>query len=107
MKIRIDLSRSYFPRSLLTLLLFAFVVVAALLAGCSSVPASRPANVNLSGFPPAFREGYADGCTSAGGNFARNNARFSDDPRYAQGWRDGLDICRRQTKPSNPAGNAF
>jgi len=76
----------------------------ALLAACTSVPAARPANVNLSGFPPAFRDGYADGCASAGGNVARNNARFRGDLQYAQGWRDGLDICQRQAKSSAPAG---
>jgi hypothetical protein len=75
------------------------------LAGCAQSPAaperrsSSPvaaagASVNLSGFPPEFRQGYADGCASAKGARVRDEARYRD-PRYASGWRDGFDICRR------------
>ena len=65
------------------------------LAGCATqqAGAQRYANVNLNGYPPAFKDGYADGCASAGGGRVRNDARFKSDSQYAQGWRDGLDIC--------------
>jgi hypothetical protein len=77
---------------------------AALLAACAtqstpdrqSAPAPRAA-VNLSGFPPEFRHGYADGCASAKPGTARirNEDRYKSDAGYAQGWRDGYDICGR------------
>ncbi len=69
----------------------------AIAAGCAQ-PASRPAppNVNLSGYPPEFRQGYADGCASARGSRTRNEARFKSEPQYAAGWRDGNDICGKR-----------
>lgn len=65
-------------------------------AGCATRTAAPQANVNLSGFPPAFREGYADGCASAHGAIARDDSRFITDPHYATGWRDGRSICRQR-----------
>ena len=53
-----------------------------------------PANVNLSGYPPAFQAGYADGCESVRAARTRDEARFKTDALYAQGWRDGYDICK-------------
>jgi hypothetical protein len=54
--------------------------------------------VNLAGFPPAFRDGYADGCQSAKPFAAkhRDDARYARDTQYASGWRDGYDICRKR-----------
>ncbi len=78
---------------------FALVLV----AGCATIPQpattqapSKPpkANVNLSGYPPAFQAGYADGCGSAGAARKRDETRFTTDGLYAQGWRDGYDICK-------------
>lgn len=72
--------------------------LALLVAGCTT-PSPPPAPaVNLSGYPPEFRQGYADGCASAKSNAARkrDDARFKSDANYAQGWRDGNDICGRQ-----------
>jgi len=87
----------------------AFLAIAA--AGCASPgPSSRPvpaegapgptppgpANVNLRGFPVAFRQGYADGCESvrAGGR-RRDEGRYRGDGDYKMGWNDGYSICRR------------
>jgi hypothetical protein len=68
-----------------------------LAAGCASPkPVSAP--VNLSGFPPAFRDGYADGCASAKGRLHQDPKRFEADRQYAAGWRDGMDVCRRSNK---------
>ncbi len=78
-----------------------FVLVAALVlvvAGCGT-PSQPPAPaVNLSGYPPEFRQGYADGCASAKPNAARkrDEPRYKSDADYAQGWQDGYDICRRR-----------
>jgi hypothetical protein len=54
--------------------------------------------VNLNGFPPAFQDGYADGCQSAktGAALKRDAARYANDRQYAMGWRDGFDICRKR-----------
>ncbi|WP_333840821.1 hypothetical protein [Pelomicrobium sp.] len=77
--------------------LFILVNAALLGAGCAATPPSRP-NVNLSGYPPAFQEGYADGCHSARVliGVRKDEARFKKDNLYAQGWRDGYDICSKR-----------
>jgi hypothetical protein len=79
-----------------------------LLAACASVsppaaaPATQagnpnpPANVNLSGYPLEFRQGYADGCASARGSAQRDEARYKADSQYRQGWEDGKSICLRR-----------
>lgn len=85
------------------------ILVAALVAaGCASGPLSRPdalpsaspnppaPAVNLAGYPPAFRAGYADGCASVDGTKKRDEARYKSDTGYKQGWQDGNDICRRR-----------
>jgi len=60
-------------------------------------PATAKApGVNLSGYPPAFRDGYADGCNAAKNRRGtRDEARFKSDPQFAQGWQDGFGICSR------------
>ena len=72
-----------------------YILLAALCAGCTTKP---PADqLNLTGFPPAFRDGYNDGCRSAQPRALkrRDETRFSKDTQYASGWRDGYDICRQ------------
>ena len=75
----------------------AFLILIAA-AGCATQvqpPAPAPA-INLSGYPPEFRQGYADGCASVNAARQRDEARFKSDANYALGWRDGYDICRRR-----------
>jgi hypothetical protein len=55
-----------------------------------------PPNVNLSGFPLPYRQGYADGCASASGPQRRDGARYSADANYRTGWQDGLALCRKK-----------
>ncbi|HEX4984517.1 MAG TPA: hypothetical protein VFV71_00465 [Burkholderiales bacterium] len=76
----------------------ALAAVAALLCACA--PAKKEAGVNLAGYPPGFRAGYADGCASAGRTVGRtrDEDRFKHDAQYASGWRDGHDICSRSKK---------
>jgi hypothetical protein len=62
----------------------------------SNPPKPAGASVNLSGFPPEFRQGYADGCSSVQGKRVRDEKRFSGEPQYAAGWRDGFDICSKK-----------
>jgi hypothetical protein len=92
------------------------VLAAAVAAGCASVGPTAPAtdgkpeaarptpknveppppNVNLSGFPLPYRQGYADGCASASGPQRRDAARYSADANYRTGWTDGLALCRKK-----------
>lgn len=61
-------------------------------AGSSgAAPRSGP-NVNLSGYPQAFKDGFRDGC----GSYRRDAARFGKDNDYTLGWQDGYSICGRQ-----------
>jgi hypothetical protein len=68
------------------------------LVGCQTMaPATAAAPpVNLSGYPPNFREGYADGCNSAHGKAQQDAQRMKSDSLYAQGYRDGFDSCGRR-----------
>ena len=79
---------------------FLFLAATTLLAACAT-PGDKPArpsgpDINLSGFPPDFRQGYSDGCSSARGSRVRNDQRFKEDAQYASGWRDGFDICGKK-----------
>ena len=63
------------------------------------VPANReppPPNVNLTGFPLPYRQGYADGCASVNGTERKDAARFGSDPNYRTGWQDGLALCKKR-----------
>lgn len=89
---------------------FACALPAVLIAACATTQApvapapsapgaQRPLpNVNLSGYPPAFKEGFRDGCDSFRGTHRRDANRFSKDNDYTIGWQDGFSICRRQGK---------
>lgn len=69
------------------------------LGGCA-LPGSTPdppADVNLAGYPLAFRQGYADGCaTVRSGRESRDESRFASDSQYRNGWNDGRSICGRR-----------
>ena len=58
--------------------------------------AARPA-YNLTGYPPAVRDGYIDGCESAKHTpyGRKDGARMEGDPQYAMGWNDGYSICKK------------
>jgi len=79
-------------------------VLAPLVAACAQMatapplPANAeppPPNVNLSGFPLPYRQGYADGCASATGPERKDAARFAADGNYRTGWMDGRSLCPR------------
>ncbi len=74
------------------------LLLAAGLTSCGGQPTVTPAAppVNLSGFPPAFREGYADGCNTARGSAKQDAARMKTDGSYAQGYQDGLTGCKKR-----------
>jgi len=55
-----------------------------------------PPPVNLEGFPLPYRQGFADGCASAGGVERKDATRFAAGGNYRTGWQDGLAQCRRK-----------
>ena len=79
-----------------SLALFAAIVI----SGCADPQPPKPPqpSINLAGYPPSFRAGYADGCASAKPEAPRkrDEPRFKADSNYAVGWADGYDICRRR-----------
>jgi hypothetical protein len=77
--------------------LLAALVIALALAACGS---ARDRLIEQ-GFPPAYAEGYDDGCASgeaAGGGLfgeTRKDAnRYATDNQYAKGWDDAFATCR-------------
>jgi hypothetical protein len=76
------------------------LVAATALMLCACATPKKEANVNLAGYPPAFRAGYMDGCESSKQTSAqvRDEGRFKHDSQYASGWRDGYDICAKRKK---------
>ena len=70
-----------------------------LLAGCAEQPVVKqpsPPPINLSGYSPAFRAGFTDGCDTARGTQRRDEKRYGEDRQYAQGWSDGRSICAKR-----------
>jgi hypothetical protein len=95
--------------------LLGAVMLLTLLAGCGtalfdrkSEPAAQEraresaqeqqptAPVNLSGYSPSFRQGYSDGCDSAGSRQRRNESRYKTESDYMMGWNDGFSVCQRR-----------
>jgi hypothetical protein len=90
-------------------------LAALLLAACASAPRApvdkpetpvqaterrtrAPApTYNLTGYPPAVRDGYIDGCESAKGTALgrKDLKRFADDAQYSMGWNDGFALCKK------------
>lgn len=71
----------------------------ALLTGCAQLqPAPPPASrVNLTGYSPSFKQGYADGCESAGTRSQRRQeGRYKTEADYMMGWNDGFSACQRR-----------
>lgn len=67
--------------------------------GCA--PVASVTAQNTSGQPPAYVDGYRDGCGSgyvAAGHsyakFAKNIDRFIADQVYKIGWEDGFATCK-------------
>jgi hypothetical protein len=81
----------------------AIFAIAAAAAGCATEKDLRPGarnpakvtdSLNLSGYPPEFRQGFTDGCTAARSNAAATRPRVEG--QYSVGWQDGFDYCKRR-----------
>jgi len=44
-----------------------------------------------------FKKGVIDGCTTAGGNYAKDHTLFKGDMHYKAGWESGRLKCGRST----------
>ena len=78
---------------------FAALAATLALAGCASVQETMIER----GFPPAYAEGYADGCSSgkeaAGGLFyetRKDTTRYGPDRQYTEGWDSAFQQCRSE-----------
>jgi len=75
----------------------AGLVLAALATGCADAPATRHAQVNQGGYSASFKQGYTEGCESAGAGFRRRDeGRYKTEADYMMGWNDGFSACRRR-----------
>jgi hypothetical protein len=87
--------------------LIAAVILVTTFTGCTTttnqgerppgpLPAITRPVYNLTGYSPAFKDGYIDGCeTAKKTRFGlKNKNRFSTDTQYKLGWNDGFSICR-------------
>jgi len=73
--------------------------ITVLLAGCGILtPERKPEErVNLSGYSASFKQGYSDGCESAGSRGQRRDeSRFKTEADYMMGWNDGFSVCQRR-----------
>ena len=85
--------------------LIAAVFLITTFAGCAAteqserpsgpLPATTRPVYNLTGYSPAFKDGYIDGCeTAKKTRFGfKNKSRFAADAQYKLGWNDGFSIC--------------
>jgi hypothetical protein len=68
---------------------------ALLLAACGTATQTQPKpRFNLSGYSASFKQGHADGCTSAAGKQRRDERLFRDNADYMMGWNDGRSACK-------------
>jgi hypothetical protein len=71
-----------------------------LLSACAQQPPAQPKPsgppINLSGYSPAFRQGFNEGCQTARGTARRDEQRYVGDTQYARGWDDGRAICAKR-----------
>src|SRR5688572_5337214 len=85
------------------------ILLVTLFAGCGAMtPSSSPApaseaerkpeqRVNLTGYSATFKQGYSDGCESAGSRGKRRDeGRFKTEADYMMGWNDGFSVCQRK-----------
>jgi hypothetical protein len=87
---------------------FAWLLVALgalAVVGCAGERATRPGaahpetvtqKINLSGYPPEFRQGFSAGCGAARAHAPAT--RPKGEASYVAGWSDGYDYCSPKPK---------
>lgn len=81
------------------------IVAAALFvaAGCAAPPTGQTR-------PPAYADGFRDGCESGRasqdvtGRARKDEVRFGSDPQYAQGWSDAFRKCEYEQMQKSAGG---
>jgi flagellar biosynthesis/type III secretory pathway protein FliH len=82
------------------------VLLLLVLAGCQS---GREQMLEQ-GYPPAFADGYHDGCVSgrhsigALGDFVKNVPRYLKEKTYSTGWDDGFNQCQASARTQQDEG---
>ena len=77
-----------------------------LLVGCQSAHEQMVQQ----GYPPAFADGYQDGCVSgrhavgALGDFVKNVPRYLQEKQYSTGWDDGFSQCQTTAQTQQDVG---
>ena len=72
------------------------VSIGVLLVGCTAAPEPKSPRVNQSGYSESFKQGYSEGCESAGTRSQRRNeGRYKTEADYMMGWNDGYSACRK------------
>jgi hypothetical protein len=72
------------------------------LGACALQPVSTesapraPVRYNLSGYPPAFKDGFNAGCEAVKHDVSapRDSSRYASEPQYKAGWKDGQSVCK-------------
>ncbi|WP_213875698.1 hypothetical protein [Pseudomonas sp. dw_358] len=81
-------------------------VVMVVLVGCQSTHEQMVQQ----GYPPAFADGYQDGCVSghsavaAVGDFVKNVPRYLKEKQYSTGWDDGFQQCQTSAQTQEDQG---
>jgi hypothetical protein len=73
------------------------------LAGCVSEslrpgagnPSQVTNSINFSGFPTEYKRGFNAGCASLNNASGPRKTVSTKGALFVQGWRDGVDYCRR------------
>ena len=80
--------------------IIAIALALSLVSGCADMIADAARN-EVVGQPPAYQDGYADGCNSgnsAAGHpytqFVKDVRRATPNSLYGQGWQDGFAVCK-------------
>lgn len=93
---------------------FLLIVIAVLAVGCGTtantrVPIETRVQERFPDRPPAYRDGYVDGCKTgiaktknSGTAETRDLTRFQSDQIYASGWYDGIEACRDNYEAPSP-----
>ena len=74
-------------------------------AGAKGTAETYAGSINLSGFPPEYRQAFAAGCDQAASGKARATVPSFKNSKgmEVQGLLDGFDVCRRQARKGSNA----
>ncbi|MFA7269170.1 MAG: hypothetical protein WC073_07495 [Sterolibacterium sp.] len=84
---------------------YGMLVVAAMMVGCAS-SSDHLIRDRTRNRPPAYQDGYADGCQSGQADivhsstkYKKDAGRIASDKLYTNGWYDGFEECKASYIP--------